>query len=96
VEPWGKEVLDLAAPARRLEPSLDGLLLDNDERGNVVDVEALEQVRVLSLLDAVEVEGPVVLPALEHLREEPFGSAACAGAGRVEVDEAGSVAVGSE
>ena len=89
-------MLDLAAPARRLEPSLDGLLLDDDERGNVVDVEALEEVRTLSLLDPIEVEGPVVLPALEHLREEALRSAACAGAGRVEVDEAGSVAVGSE
>ena len=44
--------------------------------GSVVDLEALEQVGPLLLRDAVEAEGAVVAPALQHLGEEALDAAA--------------------
>ena len=76
MEPGSEEALDLPAAARLLEPGADDLVLDDDERRHGVDAEALHEIGTLLLVDAVELEGAVVPPALEHLGEESFGTAA--------------------
>jgi predicted oxidoreductase len=84
VEPGSEKALDLPAAARALEAGADDLVLDDDEGRHRVDPKALDEVGALLLVDAVELERAVVPAALEHLREEPFGTTAGAGNGRIE------------
>src|SRR5256885_15444410 len=70
VEPGRQEPLDVPAAARPLEASCDGSAFHDDQRGEGLDPEALEQVGVLLLGHTDDVERAMVPPALEHLREE--------------------------
>jgi hypothetical protein len=70
LEPWSEESLDLAAPARRFQPSHDGLVLDDDERRRPLEPKAFDQVGALGLLHAVELKRGVVTAPLQHLRDE--------------------------
>ena len=88
-EPGREERLDLPAAARFLELRPDLLRLDDDERGQLDDAEALGEVGPLLVVDAVERERPVVAAALEDLREEALDAAAVPGQVRVEEDEPG-------
>jgi predicted oxidoreductase len=78
VEPGSEEALDLPAATRLLEPGADDLVLDDDERRHRLDPEAFHEIGTFLLVDSVELERAVVPPALEHLREEAFGTAASA------------------
>ena len=75
-----------------LESRANGLPDDDDERGQCPDAEALDEIGPRLVVDAVELEGAVVAPALEHLGQEPLDTPARAGDGRVEEDESRLVA----
>ena len=79
MQPGSEEALDLPATARPLEAGADDLSLDDDERRHRGDAEALDEVGPFMLVDPVELERPVVAPALEYLSEEPFDPATRAG-----------------
>jgi hypothetical protein len=81
LKPGREEALDLPTASRLREAGRDRPLFHHDERRQLVDPEVLDEVRTLLLLDAIEVERSVVPPALEHLREEPLGSATSTGTG---------------
>src|SRR5215211_3226207 len=59
-QPGCEEPLDLAAAAWRLEPRLDDLPVDDDERRNAGHLESLRQVGPFLAVDAVELERRVV------------------------------------
>src|SRR5687768_10758294 len=59
-----------------LEPRLLGAALDDDDRGNGVDPEALDELGTDVLVDDVEAERAVIPPALEYLREEALDAPA--------------------
>ena len=65
--------------------------LDDEERRHHVDAEALAELGPQVDRDADEVERVVVLPPLQHLRDERLRPAALPGDGRVEEDQAGSL-----
>src|SRR6476660_1490956 len=87
VEPGRQETLDVPASSWPLEPGRDGLLLDDDEGGNRLDLEPLVQVRPLLLRYQHDVERAVVAAPLQHLREEALNAPTMAGQARVEEDE---------
>src|SRR5262249_48502113 len=75
LEPGREEHLYLTAALRKLEPRAHRPVLDHDERRHVLDREPLEELGPLLLRDRHESEGLVVVPALEHLGEEPLDAA---------------------
>src|SRR5687767_4217096 len=86
-QPGLEKALDVPAAAGLLEPGADDLALDDVQRRDALDIEPLCEVRMLLAVDAVELEGVVVLALLEHLREEAVDAAAATGLGRVEEHE---------
>src|SRR5215210_6419474 len=88
LEPGREELLDLATAPRRLEPPPDRLVLDDHERWDCLDVEAVEQVGMLLLRDVMQNERVVVLTPLQHLGDEAFDSAAAPRHRRMEEHQA--------
>ena len=72
------------------ESAVDVAVGDDEERRNLVDPEALDQVRMLVHIDRVEHERRVVLASLEHLGDEALDATAAAADPGVEEDEPGS------
>lgn len=72
VQPARQKAFDLAAAARRLQPSGDRFPLDHDERRDPFDPEALEQIGAFFLRNLHDLEGGVIPPALQDLGEESF------------------------
>ena len=91
VEPGREEALDVPAASWPLEAGRDGLVLDDDEGRHRLDLEPLEQVRMLLFRDHHDVERAVVAPPLQHLGEEPFHAPAVTRQARMEEDEPGLV-----
>jgi len=89
LQPGSEEALDLPAAARPLEACAHGLTFDDDKRRHRGDGEALDEVRTLFFVDAVELERAVIAASLEYLGEEPFDTATGARDGRVEKDQPG-------
>src|SRR2546422_9363920 len=87
VEPGRQETLDVPATSWPLEPGRDGLVLDDDEGGNRLDLEPFVQVRPLLLRHQHDLECAVVPAPLQYLREEAFHAAAVTGQARMEEDE---------
>ena len=75
LEPRSEEALDLAATAWPFETCPDAFPFDDEEGRERPDREPLEQIGPLVLVDPIELEGPVVAPALEHLRQKPLDPA---------------------
>jgi len=90
-EPGAEEALDHLTAAWLHKATAHMIVLDNDERGCAFDAKALDEVGSLVLVDAVELEGGVVVSALQHLGEEPVDAAGRARDRRVEEDEPGPV-----
>jgi hypothetical protein len=87
VQPGREKPLDVAAAARPLQARSDLPSLDDDERRQLVDGEALDEIRPFFARDAVQPERAVVPAALQDLSEEALDSPALAGEGGVEEDE---------
>ena len=90
-KPGSEELLDLPAPARHLETSCNTAALKHEEGGDRRDAEALDEVRPLLRVDAIERERLVVLPPLEHLRDEALDPTAAPGRRREEIHEPGTL-----
>ena len=63
------------------------MILDDDERRDIVDPESGREIGALRRVDTVELEGAVIMSALEHLGEESLDPAAVARRLRGEEDE---------
>jgi hypothetical protein len=86
-QPWCEQELDLGTAVRLLEPTSDPFSVDHDDRRQLFDREAPNELGPLFCLYAVQDEGVVVSSRLEHLREKGLHSAAPSRGFRVEEDE---------
>jgi hypothetical protein len=79
--------LDLGTAVRLLEPTSDPFSVDHDDRRQLFDREAPNELGPLFCLYAAQDEGVVVSSRLQHLREKGLHSAAPSRGFRVEEDE---------
>src|SRR5207245_6403376 len=70
LQPRAEAALDVTAAPRLAERSADAPVLDDDERRDPVHAEALEELGVFLLGDAMQHEGLVIPAALQDLGEE--------------------------
>lgn len=86
-KPWLQLLFELPAAARRDDRATQ-LPADHQANGGYfLDPELLGQVGALVDRHSYQLEGLVVLPPLQHLRDEPLDAAAPTGDRRVEEDE---------
>lgn len=84
VQPGGEEAFDVLTVARIHDSGAHRLALDNDERGEFVNSEALDEIGPAGLVHTMHLEGVVVVPTLEGLRQEPVNPSAAARQRRME------------
>src|ERR671936_558482 len=87
MEPGLKERLDVAAAARLFESRAHAAALDDEQRRDPVDLEALEELGMLVGVHPVQPERFVVVALLQHLGEESLDAPAAPRRRRVEEDE---------
>jgi len=75
IEPGRQETLDVPATSWPLEAGRDGLVLDDDEGGNRLDLESFVQVRPLLLRHQHDLECAVGPAPLQYLLKEAFDAA---------------------
>src|SRR6266404_4444001 len=74
LEPGREHARELAAAARLDDACADTPTVDDEQRGNRSDAEALDEVGALVGIDAHDLERVVVLEPLKHLGEKPVGA----------------------
>lgn len=87
-EPWSQKVFDVAATLRVRQPGFGPLSVDDDERRDRLDPEALDELLLGVRVDAKDLEGVVIGAPLEYLGNEAFYTPAAAGGQRMKEDEA--------